>query len=223
MIYDRKVKRTDEVGAINAWVLTTILVSVVAAGAIAAAIWGILNYNEQKTDVDTKVQSAVASAQKTQADKDEANFNERDKQPNRQFVGPEDYGRLTFDYPKTWSVYIAKDVVNPGDTFQAYFNPVSVPAISDSQQFSLRVTIASTDYDKTLASYTSLVQKGTLKSSTVTIGGTTGTRLDGSFTKDIRGSAVIFKIRDKTVTIRSDADTFRPDFDALVATIRFNQ
>ena len=50
-----------------------------------------------------------------------------------------------------------------------------------------------------------------------------GTRLDGSFTEDIRGSAVIFKIRDKTVTLRSDAETFRADFDALIKTITFNK
>lgn len=215
-------QRKQEIGAVNPLILTIVLVSIIAAAAIAAATWGILSYAQQKTNVDTMIQSAVATAQKAQADKDEANFNERDKQPNRQFIGPEDYGRLTFNYPKTWSVYIAKTVVNAGDTFQAYLNPVSVPPISDSQQFALRVTIANTDYDKTLATYTALVQKGTLKSSTVAISGTTGTRLDGNFTQDIRGSAVVFKIRDKTVTIRSDADTFKPDFDALVATIKFN-
>jgi hypothetical protein len=62
-----------------------------------------------------------------------------------------------------------------------------------------------------------------LKSSAVKADDQNGTRLDGSFSKDIRGSAVIFKIRDKTVTIRTDADTFRADFDALVATITFNK
>jgi hypothetical protein len=67
-----------------------------------------------------------------------------------------------------------------------------------------------------------LVNKGDLKSSAVQINGEAGTRLDGAFSKDIRGSAVIFKIRDKTVTIRTDADTFKADFDALVATIKFN-
>jgi hypothetical protein len=47
-------------------------------------------------------------------------------------------------------------------------------------------------------------------------------RLDGSFSTDIRGSAVIFKIRDKTVTIRTDADTFKPDFENIIKTINFN-
>ena len=48
-------------------------------------------------------------------------------------------------------------------------------------------------------------------------------RFDGSFSDDIRGSAVIYKIRDKTVTLRTDAETFRPAFDELIKTITFNK
>jgi len=104
-------------------------------------------------------------------------------------------------------------------------NPISVPSVSNAntQQYALRVTIESKDYDKVIASYESLVKKGDLKSSAVSVNGNNGTRLNGSFSKDIRGSAVIYKIRDKTVTLRTDADTFKPDFDALITTIKFNE
>jgi hypothetical protein len=214
-----------ERGAVNGWILSTIILIVLTVGAGAAATWGIINYNEQKTDVDTKTQAAVSKAVKQQIDTDEANFLKRDKEPNREFVGPEDYGRLTFDYPKTWIVYVDKDVVNTGDTFAAYLNPVSVPSVSKAatQQYALRVTIASQDYDKVLATYDASVKKGDLHSSSVSANGASGTRLDGNFSKDIRGAAVIYKIRDKTITIRTDADTFLPDFNALIATIKFNQ
>ena len=156
-------------------------------------------------------------------DSDEAKFIARDKEPNREFVGPDDYGRLTFNYPKTWSVYVSQDVTQGGGTYQAYLNPVSVPVVSASQQFALRVTIEQKDYDTVISSYASLVKKGDLHSSVVSVNGSNGTRLDGNFSKDIRGSAVIYKIRDKTLTIRTDADTFKPDFEALIATIKFNQ
>jgi hypothetical protein len=66
------------------------------------------------------------------------------------------------------------------------------------------------------------VKKGDLRSSATSANGNNGTRLDGSFTKDIRGSAVIYKIRDKTLTIRTDADTFKPDFENIIKTINFN-
>lgn len=211
-----------ERGVTNIWLLLSITFIITTLAAAGVMTWALLNYFDQKDNVDTKVATAVATAKKEQADKDEANFTEREKEPNRQFAGPDDYGSLAFNYPKTWSVYVDKDA-STGDIYQAYLNPVSVPPVKATEQYALRVTIESKDYDQVLASYESLVKKGDLKSSAVKANEQNGTRLDGSFTKDIRGAAVIFKIRDKTVTLRTDADTFKADFDALVATLTFNQ
>jgi len=183
--------------------------------------WALLNYFSEKTTVDTQVATAVSDAKKIQADADTAKFNERDKQPNRQFVGPDDYGTLTFNYPKTWSVYVSNNGAT-GGTYQAYLNPVSVPAVTSTAQYALRVTIQTKDYDQVISGYTSLVKSGALQSSAVKSGSQTGTRLDGSFTKDLRGAAVIFKIRDKTAIVQTDANTFIPDFNALVSTLTFN-
>jgi hypothetical protein len=211
-----------ERGAVSALLISTILLAVLTAAGIGVSIWSYMNYIEQKTDVDGKVSIAVADAKKLQADELEAKFEARDKEPNREFVGPEDYGRVTFNYPKTWSVYIDKDVAK-GGTYEAYLNPVSVPPVTDAQQYALRVTIAEKDYDQSIAAYSAMVKKGDLKSSSASVNGSNGTRFDGNFSKDIRGSAVVYKIRDKTLILRTDADTFKGDFDALIATIKFNQ
>jgi len=204
------------------WMIATIGLVVLLVAASGLSIWLFLNYKDQKTNVDSKVETAVSTAKKDQADADEAKFTEREKEPNREFIGPDDYGRVSFNYPKTWSVYVNKDV-SSGGTYEAYLNPITVPPVSATQQFALRVLIEEKDYDKAIASYDSLVKKGDLQSSSVTADEISGTRLDGNFTKDIRGSAVIFKIRDKTLTIRTDANTFTADFNALIATIKFNQ
>lgn len=214
--------KTRENGFANGWMIATIGLIVLVSIASGLAVWSYINYNEQKTTVDTQVSDAVATAKKTQADADEAKFIQYEKQPNRLFVGPDDYSRVTFNYPKTWSVYVNKDA-SSGGTYEAYLNPVTVLPVSATQQFALRVLIEQKDYDKAITSYDPLVNKGDLKSSSVKADGTNGTRLDGKFTKDIRGSAVIFKILDKTLTIRTDANTFKADFDALIKTIKFNQ
>lgn len=211
----------NEAGGVSGSMIAIIGLIVLVLLAGSAAIWAFLNYNEQKTDVDGKIDLAVAEAKKEQGDADEAKFAEREKEPNRQFVGPDDYGRLTFDYPKTWSVYVDKDG-SDDNAFNAYLNPVSVPPVSNKQQYALRVTIEPKDYDQVVSSYENLVKKGDLRSSATTANGNNGTRLDGNFTKDIRGSAVIYKIRDKTVTIRTDANTFKPDFENIIKTINFN-
>lgn len=218
----KTIRHTHEHGAVSGSLIAIIGLVILVLGFGSTAIWAYVNYNQQKTNVDGKVDLAVAQAKKDQADTDETKFAEREKEPNREFVGPDDYGRLTFSYPKTWSVYEAKDVTQSGGTYEAYLNPVTVPPISTRQQYALRVTIEEKDYDKVVSSYESLVKKGDLRSSVASANGHSGTRLDGSFSKDIRGSAVIYKIRDKTATLRTDADTFKPDFDKIIKTIDFN-
>jgi len=210
-----------EQGGVSGSLLAIIGLIILVLGAGSAAIWAYVNYNEQKTNVDGKIDLAVAEAKKEQSDVDEAKFAEREKEPNRQFVGPDDYGRLTFMYPKTWSVYVARDV-SKGGSYESYLNPVTVPPVSNTQQFSLRVLVEEKDYDQVVKSYENDVEKGELRSSVTSANGHNGTRLDGNFTKDIRGSAVIYKIRDKTITIRTDADTFKPDFEKIITTIDFN-
>lgn len=214
-------KHKYQEGAVSGSMIAIIglVAAVLVTGSLA--IWAYLSYNEQKTNVDGKVGLAVAEAKKEQSDADEAKFAEREKEPLRQFVGPDDYGRLVFNYPKTWSAHIARDV-SRGGTYEAYLNPIVVPPVSPTQQFSLRVTIEEKDYDQVVKAYEQLVKKGDLRTSATSANGNNGTRLDGNFSKDIRGSAVIYKVRDKTITLRTDADTFKPDFEAIIKTINFN-
>ncbi len=212
-----------ERGAISGAAVTAILLGIFMALFAGLSLWLFLLYNEQKTDVDGKVALAVSEAKKKQADDDEARFAEREKEPRREFVGPDDYGRVTFMYPKTWSTYVDSVSGNTGD-FEAYLNPGVVPAVSSNQPFALRILIQDTDYDKTLSKYDSLVRSGKLKSSSVTVDGQPGTRLDGEFTKDIRGSVVSFKVRDKTLSIFTDITTsdIKSEYDKIIKTVKFN-
>lgn len=215
-------KHNFEYGGISGSMIAIIGLVVLVLATGSMAIWAYVNYTEQKSNVDGKINLAVAEAKKVQADEDEAKFAEREKEPNRQFVGPDDYGRLTFDYPKTWSVFEATDISSRGGDYEAYLNPITVPPLGARQQFALRVTIEEKDYDQVVKSYEELVKKGDLRNTPTSANGHNGTRLDGSFSKDIRGSAVIYKLRDKTVTLRTDADTFKPDFEKLIKTMDFN-
>ncbi|MFZ2125436.1 MAG: hypothetical protein WA087_02305 [Candidatus Saccharimonadales bacterium] len=209
-----------EKGSVKSWMISTISLIVVVVGLIVLSAWLYMQFIEKKTDVDGQIESAVVTAKKEQADDDATKFAEKEKEPNRTFVGPDDYGSVSFNYPKTWGAYVNKDASN-GGIYEAYLNPKVVPPVSASRQFALRVTIEEKDYDKVIAGYESKVEKGELKSSSVKVDNSSGVRLSGAFSDDIRGYAVIFKIRDKTLTIRTDANTFKKDFDALVKTIKF--
>ncbi len=211
---------SSETGAVTISVIIAGVLGIFTIAFAGLAIWAYMNYSDQKTTVDNKVALAVADAKKSQADEDETKYTQLLQNPYTEFVGPDDLGRLTFNYPKTWSAYVNKD--GSDDSYEAYLNPVTVPPVSAKQQFAIRITINSKDYDQVLDSYASLIKKGSLKSSTTSADGQNGTRLDGNFTKDIRGAAVIYKVRDKTLTIRTDADTFKPEFEKLIKTIKFN-
>lgn len=210
-----------ERGAISGLMVAVIALSVLVLGVGSFAIWAFVSYNDAQSDVDGKIAIAVAQAKEEKGNEDEAKFAEREKQPNKTFKAPDDYCGLTFQYPKTWSAYESEQITNGGD-FKAYLNPDVVPPISTNQQFALRVTIEQRDYDDVVGQYDSLVQKGDLKQASTSSEGNQGARLTGNFSKNIRGDAVIYRCRDKTITIRTDADTFKSDFESVIRTIDFN-
>lgn len=217
-------QRKNEYGQVTGALIATICLTTGFVLVSVLAIWLYVLYADQKSNVDSKIEEAAAIARKEQLDEDEAKFAEREKEPRREFVGPDDYGRVTFMYPKTWSAYVAQDAANRGD-YLAYLNPILVPPTdSKAQQFALRVSIHSQSYENVLKKYSNLVEKGDLKSSKVTANGQTGDRLDGNFSKNIRGSAVLFKVRDKTLVIQTDLSSseFKAEFDKIIKTITFN-
>jgi cell division protein FtsB len=219
-----KSHRALERGAVHRSIIAIVGLFVLVVILGIFGVWSYINYLDQKKDVDSKVSDAAAKARLEQSDKDEAAFEERENKDTRQFVGPSDYGKLTFDYPKKWSAYQATDVSEGGGaTYEAYLNPDLVPPLNDSQKFAMRVTIEQVTYDKAVASYNSLIKKGDLKSSVYDDGKHTGTMLTGNFNEDIIGTAVLIKMRDRTLTLRTDGDIFKDLFLTILKTVNFNE
>lgn len=216
-------KHFREAGAINGALLAVILLSVTVVGLAGASVWLYTQYSDYKTNVDSKVAAAEAEARREQGEADLEKFTKKENALTLEFVGPDDYGRLTFNYPKTWSAYVDKDGTK-GGSYQAYLHPVTVPSLgSRDSRFAMRVVIDNKDYDQVIKQYASKVKSGDLKSSTTSANGVSGARYDGLFSKDVRGAVVIFKMRDKTLSLFTDANTFKPYFEEVVKTVKFNQ
>ena len=210
-------------GAVNAQLLVIIGLLVVLVGVSSLSAWLYVQYSDQKNNVDSKIATAQVAARKEQSEADDIKIKAVEEEPNREFAGPEDYGGLTFKYPKNWSVYVAEDAAVNASRYSAYLHPVTVPPInSKAARFALKVTVETVAYDKALSGFKSLIEKGDLKSIPITVNEHEGTRLDGTLQKDIRGSAVLFRVRDKTITVSSEAETFKEYFDNIVKTIDFN-
>lgn len=211
----------SERGAVSGLLVSVIALSVLVLGLGSFSIWAFVAYSDAKDDVDSKIAIAVAEAKQQKGEEDEVKFAEREKQVNKTFKAPNDYCGLTFQYPKTWSVYESEQISNGGD-YKAYLNPDVVKPVSANEQFALRVVIEQKDFDQVIDQYKGLVTKGDLKQSTTSANGNQGAQISGNFSKNIRGDSVIYRCRDKTITIRTDADVFKNDFSKLIQTIDFN-
>ncbi len=217
-------RREFEEGAIKGSIFAIVALVVLVLVFGSFSIWAYINYLDQKREVDSKIQEAVASAVLQENKKSEAAVEKYKNETTTLFVGPSDYGRLTFEYPKFWSAYQATDVSEGGGaTYEAYLNPVIVPPVGDTTKFAVRITIEQKTYDQSVADYQKEVEKGDLKSSTYSDGSHTGTKLEGNFNEDIYGTAVLIKMRDRTLTIRTDGDVFKENFESILKTVKFNE
>lgn len=210
--------------------IVIIILSLVAVTFIGLFIWMMMQYTEARTDVDGQISTAVAQAKDEQAMEMENEFLEREKYPYKTFLGPADYGQLSFEYPKTWSVYVAAAATNSDGDFNAYFNPIQVDTVSEETVNALRVTIRDESFDGVAAEYQKAMDKkdSNLTMTSVTIGknnNITANRYTGTIpnTKDLYGYIVTFKIRDKTAVLQTDSVLFEEDYNKLLGTVTFNE
>lgn len=220
---EQKKDKTDLIKTI-----VIIALSLIAVTFIGLFIWMLVSYNEVSTDVEGQISVAVAEAKDEQTSKMEAEFLEREKYPYKVFSGPADYGQLTFEYPKTWSVYVAAAATTGGD-YNAYFNPVQVDAVGKETINALRVTIYDKSFDEITADYQKKMDKrdSGLTMTSTTIGkdaNITANRYTGKIPDtELNGFIVTFKIRDKTAVLQTDSVLFQEDFDKLLGTVSFNE
>lgn len=202
-----------------------IVVSVIAATFIGLFIFMYIQWDESHTNVQGQIDAAVAKAVEVNTTKLQDEFTEKEKYPYKTFTGPEEYGSLSFEYPKTWSVYIAKDNADGGD-YEAYFNPDQVSPISNTTINALRLSIVSRSVEDVTKSYDGNVKRGLLNRSAYQF---TKTNESANFfegelpTSKLQGVAVVFKLRDKTAVIQTDAQIFREEYIKLLSTVSYSQ
>ena len=214
--------KKDKSGTVK--LISIIILSLTTVTFIGLFIWIFLQYNDLNADIDSKIDVAVSEAKARQKMEDETEYSEREKNPYRNFAGPTDYGQLSFEYPKTWSLYVAKNAYNGGD-FEAYFNPIQVDAPSNNTINALRVSILTRSFESVTAEYQKYLdaKDSNLSVSNITVNGVAANRYIGTIPgTSLNGIIVIFKIRDKTALLRTDSMLFENDFNTLINTIKFN-
>jgi len=197
-----------------AFVLTLLLFF----GAAGFGIWAYMGRQDYKNNVDPKIAAAVEIAKKQTATAKDNEFVEKEKQPLKDYTGPQPYGSLLVKYPKTWSAFVTESAQanNPVD---GYFHPGFVPGIQSKSAFALRVQVVSTSYDQILKQFDALVKVGKVKVtpySAPKVSGIVGARLDGQVVPTKQGSMVLIPLRDKTLKVWTEASQFTADFDTNI-------
>lgn len=221
---DGKIAGSPSKKTSNTIIETLLLVMVTIIAIVFAALYvqKYIEWDAISTDLNGRIDTAVTLAVAENTAKLESAFEEREKFPYKEFSGPADYGSFTFEYPKTWSVYIAKDAANGGD-FEAYLNPREVNPVSSSTINALRVRIRDTSFDSVARSYENSVKNGKLSFKNQTVGGVLANIYTGEISNNMRGAIMILKLRDKTVILQTDAEKFMDDFYRILDTVKLSE
>ena len=199
-----------------------IVVSLLAVLFIGLFIWMWVKWNDASTNVKGKVDVAVAEAKNELQAKLESEFEEKEKYPYRVFTGPTDLGELSFEYPKTWSLYVQSSA-NRGGDYAAYLNPGQVNVAQDDTVMALRVSIKGTLFDQAISDFAEKVRSGDMTLSTTVVNGNNVNVYTGKLDNEYQGIICVFKLRDKTVMLQTDSTSvFSDDFYRILKTVKFN-
>ena len=199
-----------------------IVVSLLAVLFIGLFIWMWVKWNDASTNVKGKVDVAVAEAKNELQTKLESEFEEKEKYPYKVFTGPTDLGELSFEYPKTWSLYVQSSA-NRGGDYAAYLNPGQVNVVQEDTVMALRVSIKGTLFDQAISEYAEKVRSGDMALSTTVVNGNNVNVYTGKLDNEYQGIICVFKLRDKTVVLQTDSTSvFSDDFYRILKTVKFN-
>lgn len=205
------------------FMIISIVAGLIAVTFVGLFIWMYSQWDTVQKDVDGQIDAAVATAVKEKANELENQFVEREKMPYTTFAGPIDYGELSFEFPKTWSVYEAKDATAGGD-YEAYLNPGKVFPVGQNTINALRVIIKDQSYDSYISLYENYVKSGKLSVDVRLVNGENANIYKGELPQtNLVGIATVFKIRDKAAVMQTDAMIFEEDYNRIMDSVRFNQ
>lgn len=207
------------------WIIVTILLVTALLGALGFAFWAFAQRQDYKNNSDKKAAAAVEVAKKQQIDEDNKRFAEELKNPLKTYVGPESYGSVSLQYPKTWSGYAAVNNATNGAVLTATFHPDIIPGVASSggsgvqPAMALRVQILNQSYDQVVNKYASAVKQATVVASPYTLPkmpDQVGVKFVGQLSSKLSGTEIVIPVRDKTLVLSTDTDQYLPDFNTYI-------
>lgn len=203
-------------GALNILLIPFIVLCLVVIGVGYFAFWAYGSRQDYKDNVDAKVVTASQAAVTKEDARKDAQFAEAEKQPLKTYNGPEAYGSLVIQYPKTWSSYVDSSGSGQG-LVDGYFYPGTVPAINDpNNNFALRIQVVNQTYSSVLQSFNGQQTSGKITATPYTLPklpSIIGTRIEGIVQNNKQGSMVVLPLRSSTIKIWTEDKNYEDDFN----------
>jgi len=219
-------KKLNQQGVVDSWLIAFILTAVLLVGALGFGMSMFSSRQDYKNNTDTKISAAVEDAEKKLSEKKEVEFAEKEKNPLRTYTGPTAYGSLTINYPKTWAAYIDESGKSSSSSpVDGYLNPAFVPGLQTNSNVALRFQVINSTYATNARSLEALVKSGKIRTTpfvAAKVPSAIGVRGEGEIMTGKTGALVLLPLRDKTLKIWTEASQFVPDFnDIILPTLTF--
>lgn len=209
----------NQVGAVNGLVISFVLTIVLLIGALGFGGWALSSRNDYKDNVDKKVTVAVEEAKQAQSIAKDKEFAELAKQPLKTYGGPQSYGSLHVEFPKTWSGY-ADDSGKAATLVDGYFSPGVVPSLTDQGSvFALRVQVLGQPYSRTLEAFANQQQAGKLTISAYALPKlpkVVGVKVTGELADKKNVTMVVLPLRSQTIQLWTEGSQYLGDFNDII-------
>lgn len=210
--------RINQKGSINVLAVSLVFTAVLLIAALGFGLWAFMSRQDYKDNVDQKIAAAQeVTKQQTETAKDNE-FQEKEKQPLKQYKSSAELSGISVSYPKTWSAYI--DEKNSGSApLSGYLHPQYVPAVNNTTLYALRIELSNRTLVDEAKSFDSSVKQGKVTSQpyqSIVQGAGLGLKLEGEIASKKQGVIVLLPIREKTLKIWTESNDFKNDFENII-------
>ena len=209
-----------QAGTVNSLLVSLITSVVLVVGFAAFGVWAFMGRQDYKNNSDKKAAAASTQTKEQTQKEDAVQYAEQSKNPLKTHVGPDAFGSVTIQYPKTWSAYVTEHNNNSGVPMNDYFHPDVVQDTSNvTNAYALRVQIVNNTYSQVMAQYQGLA---VAKKVTVTpyklprVPSVVGSRVGGQIAAQKQGIVVVLPLRNVTLEISTESKDFESDFNTFI-------
>jgi len=215
-------EKRGQLGILNTAGLVAGFMSLAFVLSMGFGVWAFSGMQENQKDLDSKIATATEVAVQEAESAKDVEFAEEQKTPFKKYVGSATYGSLSFEYPKTWSVYAEEKT--SGTILDFYGQPDLIPGISKTVTFVFRAQILGSAYDTEVKKFDSIAKSGKV---TVTayrpdkVQSQLGVIVRGEIATGKTGVLVLLPQRDKTFKLWTESNDYLNDFDGILKSISF--